>query len=321
MLTAPHNLRNHPILTSPSIFVINVRDIEYFTVVAGHGHVGRAAESLGLSQSGLSMSLRRMEQHVQAKLFKRTPKGVELTTVGSLLLSRMRQLRLAHEDVIREVADLGQGLAGHLRVGASPGIAEDLVASSCTALAREAPKATVKIVCGMLHELLPSLDNGEMEVIFSGISTRREDLYQEKLIDDNFVVYASVRHRLAHRKQVSLTDIAREQWVAPSTFILWRELIRTFEQNGIPPPRIAIETNSASIRRRVASCSDFLGFGSRLFVQSSKRRFKLVELPVKQLSVSRPVGFTYRKNVYLSPIAVRFIEILRANAKQIVRDL
>src|SRR5689334_16952471 len=97
--------------------MINVRDIEYFTVVAEHRHVGRAAESLGLSQSGLSMSLRRMEQYAQAKLFKRTPKGVELTAAGALLLSRMRQLKLAHEDVIREVADLGLGLAGDLKVG------------------------------------------------------------------------------------------------------------------------------------------------------------------------------------------------------------
>ena len=57
---------------------MDLRDVEYFAVVAQHGHLGRAAEALGLGQPALSMSLRRLEKSAQAKLVKRTPKGVEL---------------------------------------------------------------------------------------------------------------------------------------------------------------------------------------------------------------------------------------------------
>jgi len=68
---------------------MDFRDVEYFAVLAKHGHVGRAAEALGLSQPALSLSLRRLERSIQAKLVKRTPKGVELTSVGSALLAQV----------------------------------------------------------------------------------------------------------------------------------------------------------------------------------------------------------------------------------------
>src|SRR5689334_4923868 len=72
---------------SIAMMIMELRDIDYFAVVAHHGHLGRAAEALGLGQPALSMSLRRLEQSAQAKLVKRTAKGVELTAVGAALLS------------------------------------------------------------------------------------------------------------------------------------------------------------------------------------------------------------------------------------------
>jgi DNA-binding transcriptional LysR family regulator len=85
------------------------RDIDYFAVLAGHGHVGRPAEALGLSPPALSLSLRRLETSMRAKLFARTPKGVELTVTGSALLAQVKRLRLARNDVLREAAEPESG--------------------------------------------------------------------------------------------------------------------------------------------------------------------------------------------------------------------
>ena len=71
-----------------------LRDIEYFAAIAEHGQVQKAAAALGLSQPALSKSLRRLEQAMKTRLLKRTPHGIELTSVGSALLSRIRKLRL-----------------------------------------------------------------------------------------------------------------------------------------------------------------------------------------------------------------------------------
>src|SRR5262245_44741377 len=99
---------------------MDLRDIEYFAVIAEQKHLGRAAEMLGLGQPALSISLRRLESAANSKLVERTPKGVELTEVGRALLAHVARLRLAREDLARELADLARGRSGTLRIGASP---------------------------------------------------------------------------------------------------------------------------------------------------------------------------------------------------------
>src|SRR5438128_1033817 len=118
------------------------RDIEYFAVVAQHGHVGRAAEALRLSQPAVSKSLRRLEAALEVKLFKRTPRGVEVTPEGAALLLRVRGLRLSLQDVAREVKDVSAGLTGHLRVAVGESIAEHLLPTAFEKLLRDAPKVS-----------------------------------------------------------------------------------------------------------------------------------------------------------------------------------
>src|SRR5687767_10853041 len=122
---------------------MELRDIEYFAVIAEHGHLGRAAEALGLGQPALSISLRRIETAAGAKLVKRTPKGIELTAVGSALLSHVRRLQLARNDLAREVADLAHGRAGHVRIGSSPANEHTLLPDVCSSLLMETPKVTL----------------------------------------------------------------------------------------------------------------------------------------------------------------------------------
>ncbi len=121
---------------------MELRDIDYFAVIAEQRHLGRAAEALGLSTAALSKSLRRLEQLAEAKLVRRTPKGVELTAVGKAVLAHVEQLRLARDDLVREVSDVAQGRAGNLRIGSGPSTAENTLPAACSALLNETPKVS-----------------------------------------------------------------------------------------------------------------------------------------------------------------------------------
>lgn len=297
------------------------RDIEYFAVLAEHGHMGRAAEALGLSQPALSLSLRRLERSIQAKLVKRTPKGVELTSAGSVLLAQIHRLRLARDDVVREVADLSEGRSGNLRIGANTGVQEALVGAACAILLRNAPKVTLKVTVVAVDPLVALLRNGEIDLAVSGISAvPSEGLVHEHLFDDEFVVYASVKHRLAKRKQLTVSDLAQERWASTDSGVSVQGLRRAFEERGLPPPRIAVSSNATSVRFCAVAGSDLLGFTAIGLLRQVARRYGLVKLPVKQLSWQRSVGVIHRKDAYLSPTSQRFIEILKMTAKEIASD-
>src|SRR5215831_10954255 len=88
---------------------MELRDIEYFAVLAEHGHFGRAAAALGITQPALSKSLQRLETVLEVQLMRRTAKGVELTAEGLALQVRARELRLSLQSVAREIKEIGEG--------------------------------------------------------------------------------------------------------------------------------------------------------------------------------------------------------------------
>ena len=143
---------------------MELRDIEYFEEIAEQRHLGRAAERLGLSQPALSKSLRRLEEAMQVKLFNRNAKGLELTAEGSLLLARARDLRLSLRNVAREVSDVSEGRAGHLRIGVGPSIPTRLISSSLAKLLIDAPRIAARVTISDADEIIPALRKGELDL-------------------------------------------------------------------------------------------------------------------------------------------------------------
>src|SRR6187551_2662099 len=110
---------------------MELRDLDYFRVVAQHGHIGRAADQLRLTQPALSKSVARLEASVGARLLERTPRGVELTQVGAALITRATHIHSAVDGALREAKDLSSGISGHLRIGTGPTAGEHLLPSVC----------------------------------------------------------------------------------------------------------------------------------------------------------------------------------------------
>jgi DNA-binding transcriptional LysR family regulator len=301
---------------------MELRDIEYFSVIAEHGHLGRAAESLGLSQPALSMSLRRLEKSMQAKLVKRTPKGVELTSVGVALLSRVDRLRLSMNDVAREAADLSQGWAGDLRIGATPEFAELLLPPALGALFKAAPKMTANVTVAAPDMLLPALQSGEMDAVIRGIASGLfPDLIHEPLFDDEFVIVSARNHRLAGQEPVTIEDLARERWTVSAASVLsWKWLQSMFKEHHLTPPKLAMDSNSAWLRLLTVASSDLLGFSSRRFVTQVAAHFPLTMLRVREATWARRIGVIYRKDAYLPPALVRLIDVLKSTARRLTDE-
>jgi DNA-binding transcriptional LysR family regulator len=255
-----------------------------------------------------------------AKLVKRAPHGVALTAVGAALLARSGPLQGILNDLKHEAADLAAGRAGHVNVGAGSGGPEGFLVDACITLSREASRVTLNVSIRHGDALMAALLKGEIDFFVAGTrTTAATNIVQEHLYDDQYVVFASAAHRLAGRKRITLKDLSGERWAWMDTTSRphWEQLFRALSGKSLPPPFIALETNSQALRIRAIASSDYLGLGSRQFLRQEARKFPLVELPVREITHVRRMSIIYRRDAYLTPAARRLVEILKAQAKDI----
>jgi DNA-binding transcriptional LysR family regulator len=290
---------------------MELRDLEYFVVVAEQRSLGRAADHLGLGQPALSRSLRRLEDALEVRLFHRRARGMELTAEGSLLLSRAHELRHSLRNVAQEVSDVSRGHAGHIKIAVGPHASHDFFLAAITELLRTEPRITMKVMVSDVDEIVPALHSGLVDLVVNVVYPRPPSaLAYIPLGEDECVVSCAANHRLAARTHIPLSELSKERWVWPEPGLPTQQRLQeVFRNNGLDPPRVALVSRSLPLRLEAVADSDLLIYTSR----AAAKRYGagLQVLPVKELYWVRSIGVLHRKEPYLSPAVRRFIEILK----------
>ena len=293
---------------------LDLRDLRYFETIAETGHVGRAAKKLFRTQPALTGAVRRLEETLGTTLFERAGRGIRLTAAGSALHARARALRIASEDTVREIGDLGKGLSGLVRIGTVPTVARFLLPPLCREMLKEAPGVTFRTVIGHDDALRANLKAGDLDLVVSFISHADGDIVSHGILEDDCVVVASRDHPL-FRKRPRMKDLLEYRWVLGAPTVATRQWIEgAFHDRGLPPPTVQIETNLILLLPALIEQNRLLSFVSRRHLGAGSR---LREISLKETTMRRHFAVTYRKESYLAPAALRCVELLRSRGKRL----
>lgn len=96
---------------------MELRHLRYFKAVAEEGHITRAAEKLDMQQPPLSLQIKALEQELGVQLFRRLPRGVELTEAGKAFFSDTNRLLDDLERAISKTRRIERGEQGSVTIG------------------------------------------------------------------------------------------------------------------------------------------------------------------------------------------------------------
>ncbi len=134
-----------------------------FIAIVESGSMLRATERVFVTQSALSLQMKRLEDLLQVTLFHRDGRRLSLTPAGDILLAFAREA-LAVND--RAVAALtGDALAGPARIGFVQDFAETLLSNVLARFASLHPETQLQIRVAGSPELLDLLESDRLDVV------------------------------------------------------------------------------------------------------------------------------------------------------------
>jgi DNA-binding transcriptional LysR family regulator len=134
-----------------------------FAAIVDSGSMLRATERVFVTQSALSLQMKRLEDTVQTPLFHRDGRRLVLTPTGQTLLAYARELLAVNDRAVAAVT--GDALAGPARVGLVQDFAETLLSGVLSRFTQLNPEAQLQVRVGGSQELLELLESDRLDTV------------------------------------------------------------------------------------------------------------------------------------------------------------
>ena len=125
---------------------LNWSALKDFLAVAESGSLSEAARRLGVSQPTLTRRMAALEEGLRAELFRRSPRGLELTEAGEAMLSPTRQMEQGAHAVELAVSGRDRSLAGLVRITTTEGLAVEWLTPTLARFREQQPKIEIEVI-------------------------------------------------------------------------------------------------------------------------------------------------------------------------------
>ena len=152
------------------------------------GNFARAAEALGLTASGVSRAVARLEARVGVRLFDRTPRAVTLTDEGRQFHASVAPLLAEIEDAANIAAGSAATVRGRLRLNVDAWFARLVLAPHLPAFLAAYPELSLDV---MVHDRLGDMVGDGIDVGVRFGMPEQSSLIARKLFETRIVTCAA----------------------------------------------------------------------------------------------------------------------------------
>lgn len=192
---------------------IELRHLTYFLAVAEELHFRKAAEKLFISQPGLSRQIKQMEELLQAKLFLRSNKKVELTPAGHYLKHRAADIFKQLKETKRELALIGDGDTGELRIGFLGSAMQNVIPELLVSVKEKYPKIKTSLEERSNLEQVAAVLNNELDIGFVRLVRVPSDLHMKTVFEDTFSLVLPESYPMLTREYSGMERFSADDFI------------------------------------------------------------------------------------------------------------
>ena len=188
---------------------MNIRDLKYLVAIAEFKHFSKAAEACYVSQPGLSMQIKKLEETLGVQLIERSNKQLFLTEVGETIVKQAQGI-LSQVEALQDTARLFHDpFSGGFNLAIIPTLAPYILPKIMPFLSKAFPPLIIYLFEEKTADILAKLEKGQLDAAMLALPIS-DDYEVRPLFEEPFLLAVHERHPLAKKKTIQLSDLEQE---------------------------------------------------------------------------------------------------------------
>lgn len=290
---------------------MHIETLKTFCDLVETGSFSEAGKLNFVTQSAVSQQLTALERRYDRRLVERRPGRLAVPTdAGRLLYSQSKAILEQLNSLEQKLRQGPEVVSGTLRVATVYSLGLHALPPFVKQFLRMHPQVNVRVEYSRTDSVYAGCLDGTIDLGIVAQPLRRARIEVVPLKPEVLVVVCSPEHRLARRREVPLSLLAREPFVAFDRGVPTRRVIdRLLKEQRVPVNIVTEFDNIETIKRSVEA-----GLGVSILpentVKNETRARTLVAISPSDGPYTRSVGVIHRKDRELSATARAFLELL-----------
>lgn len=286
---------------------MNINRLRYLSALAEVGNFTQAAAKLGIAQSALSMSIRKLEEETGLKLINRAERKMTLTADGEVLYKHAGLILECVHEAERELQELKGIETGVVQFGASSMLSSYYLPEVLTAFKARYPGVRVNLIEAGTASLQQMLLNGELDLALIRTDKASEQIRAVKLFDEEVVACVPRDHPFAGSRSISLEQFCQQPLVLFREGYFLREAVSQHSRQSGQALDIRFETNLVGLLKSLVTNGVGISTGLSMILD---REEELVAVPFDP-PIPLHLGLGWKSSHYLSKASRAFLEFIQ----------
>ncbi len=281
---------------------MDINNLHAFIAIAEMQSFSHAAERLFITQPAISKRIAALESVLNARLFHRSGRRVQLTEAGEALIPSAQRIvdEFTHSKAL--ISRLDGAVGGCLRIGTSHHIGLHRLPPVLSDYTTRYPAVELDIHFMDSEEACAAVDKGELELAVATLPETPFPHLQTKMIWlDSLDFVVGPAHPLANGVALDVASLAQHRAIMPARGTVTREIL----DKALLPYKLRLQVKMETNYLETIKMMVSVGLGWSLLPHSMAEG--LVRLPVKQLKLQRRLGIAWERKRTLSNAARSFI--------------
>ena len=293
------------------------RQLQVFESAARHLSYTRAAEELHLSQPGISMQIKQLEEVVGLPLFEQIGKKMHLTAAGREVYIYSKNIG-GMLDEVEDVLDTLKGLqSGQLAISVAT-TASHFATRLLAAFTQRYENVTISLDITNRASLREQLEANRPDLVIMGQPPEGVEVESDAFMENPLVMIAPAEHALVGKQNISLSEIENESFVVREPGSGTRGATERFFERHAMQFHTGIEMTSNEAIKQAVEAGLGLGIVSIHTLELELETGRLHILDVQDFPIQRHWYILQRKGKRLSPVAQAFRTFVLEQAKEFI---